>query len=65
MMHTKKEYVFNNESDAQTFADERRVPYDPSADVYVGGPFYRDGVPKYNFQEQEEPCWAVTVEIYK
>ncbi len=64
-MHTKQDYEFVNEADAIEFAEQQKVPYDPSADVYVRGPFYRDGVPKYDFQEQEEPCWTVTVEIYK
>jgi hypothetical protein len=68
MMHTKRDYEFVNEADAIEFAEQQKVPYDPSADVYVRGPFLVDE--KETFKNMDwvtprEPYWKVTVEIYK
>lgn len=67
-MHTKQDYEFVTEADAIEFAEQRKVPYDPSADVYVRGPFLVDESKIYKDMEGIEPrspYWKVTVEIYK
>ena len=67
-MHTKQNYEFVHEATAIEFAEQQRAPYDPSADVYVSGPFLVDE--KETFKDMKwvtprEPYWSVTVEIYK
>jgi len=67
-MHTKQDYEFATEADATKFADQRKAPFDPSADVYVRGPFLVDEKKIFKdmpITEFREPYWKVTVEIYK
>jgi len=64
-MHTNKDYYFETEADAQSFADKSKVPYDPSADVYVRGPFFNDGINSVTGEQWQEAHWKVSVEVYK
>lgn len=67
-MHTKQDYEFANEADAIEFAEQQKQPYDPSADVYVRGPFLIDEAEIFksmDWVQPREPYWKVSVEIYK
>lgn len=60
MAHSKKQYKFKSQEEAQDFADTMNANRrsDPSADVYVRGPVYMD------FVEGQENYWQVEVECY-
>ena len=67
-MHTQQDYKFASEAEASAFAEQQRNHWDPSADVYVHGPFLVDE--KKVFKDMSwvtpaDPYWKVKVEIYK
>jgi len=65
-MHTKNEYKFTTQQEAQVFAD--RQGGDPSADVYVTGPFLVNEADTFKDMEwviPADPYWFVSVEVYK
>ena len=65
-MHTKNEYKFATQTEAQVFAD--RQGGDPSADVYVSGPTLideRETFKNMDWVIPEDPYWFVSVEVYK
>tara|TARA_B110000046_G_scaffold8595_1_gene8719 strand:- start:331 stop:528 length:198 start_codon:yes stop_codon:yes gene_type:complete len=65
-MHTKRDYEFATKEEAQEFADQQGG--NPSADVYVRGPFLVDEKEVFKSMDwviPREPFWSVNVEIYK
>ena len=67
-MHTKHDYEFATKEEAQEFADRQKGGFDPSADVYVRGPFLVDEKEVFKSMDwvtPREPFWSVNVEIYK
>jgi|TARA_B110000259_G_C13788517_1_gene311608 hypothetical protein len=67
-MHSKKEYKFNSEADAQKFADAENQSYDPSCDVYITGPFFVDESNTFKdmpWVTDTKTYWHVGVEVYR
>jgi hypothetical protein len=67
-MHSKKEYEFNSEADAQKFVDAEKQSYDPSCDVYITGPFFvneADIFKSMPWVTDTKTYWHVGVEVYR
>lgn len=66
-MHTKNNYQFATQAEAQEFVD-MRTDGDPSADVYVSGPTLideRETFKNMDWVIPADPYWFVSVEVYK
>ena len=68
MMHTKNEYAFTTQAEAQEFTNRYLGPSGrPDRDTYVTGPFYRDDAVTFKdmtWVECRPPYWSVIIEIY-
>ena len=65
-MHTKNNYQFATQAEAQEFVDLQGG--DPSADVYVSGPTLideRETFKNMDWVIPADPYWFVSVEVYK
>jgi hypothetical protein len=66
-MHTKKDYKFDTEVEAQEFADRQRANKCPSEDLYVSGPFFHDDDVVFKnmmWASKGLKYWVVNVESY-
>ena len=67
-MHTENNYEFATKEDAQEFVSNHKAGNNPSADVYVSGPFLIDESKIFENMSwviPRKPFWMVTIEIYK
>jgi hypothetical protein len=68
-MHSKKEYRFDTEAEAQALVDKIKSYNDPSADTYVSGPSFMDIDKIFHSmpwaKEGQKNYWLVTVETYR
>lgn len=67
-MHSKKEYRFDTEAEAQSYVDKVKSYDDPSADTYVLGPIYMDEDKTFHnmpWAKTGKNYWLVSVEIYR
>jgi len=67
-MHTKEEFRFDTQQEAQAYVDRVNSHNDPSADVYVVGPIYMDQDKIFHnmpWAKTGENYWLVTVETYQ
>ena len=66
-MHTKTDYKFDTEGEAQTFADAAKASKFPNEDKYVSGPMFMDEDVIFKhmlWASTHKKYWLVTIEIY-
>ena len=66
-MHTKNEFKFDNQEQAQQFADAQLANKSPIEDKYISGPFFHDDDEIFKnmmWASKGQKYWAVIVEVY-